>query len=165
MKWVILSVVVLVSACYWTPDGPLEPSYGDGSDYRWDLPEHDFNHEWDVMLFVASHVSYMRDIDNQGKGEYWQTPAETYYSGVGDCEDYTILAMYLLYTELGVESNMILGWPNSGGEGHAWVEIGEHWWEPQVGLIYHKEEFDLWSKNREVVSYGEAMYRAKNTKR
>lgn len=153
-----LAVALLVS-CY----APMQPEYGDGTDLRWDIPELGFTNVYEVMEFVAQHVAYSSDREANGKDDYWQSPGETYHSQIGDCEDYTILAMYLLHVELGVESHMVRGWNTKGG--HTWIEIYGTWWEPQRGAAPGRDYFYKWPLYREQIDYGEAMYRADVVKR
>jgi len=151
---------VLLSSCY----APLQTEeYGNGTNLRWDIPDTGSTTVASVLDFVAQHVAYATDIENHSEREYWQTPQETYASDLGDCEDYVILAMYLLRSELGIESRMIRGWNSE--EGHAWIEIEGRWWDVELGGVYLQHKyFDTWPHRRESLGYGEVMYRAEIVK-
>ena len=45
---------------------------------------------------VMGHVAYKRDIDRNGKAEFWQKPPVTFADGEGDCEDGALLLMTLM---------------------------------------------------------------------
>lgn len=48
----------------------------------------------------VNRVRFVSDLEHWGAEDYWATPSETYASGAGDCEDYSI-AKYFLLKELG----------------------------------------------------------------
>jgi len=161
MKWLIILSIAVLAGCS-NVFGPEEITYGDGTGYTYDIPDHGFETVEEVLFFVEDRISYENDPSGVGVRDYWKNPAETYYSGKGDCEDFTILAMYLIYQELGIEGNMIIGVNEDSG--HAWLEVNGVWWEPQKGgRNVDRQGFDRWP-NRERVSYGEAMYRGQVTK-
>jgi len=54
-----------------------------------------------VNAYVNSRVRFVDDAVHWQRDDYWATPAETYASNGGDCEDYAIAKYYLL-KELGV---------------------------------------------------------------
>ena len=48
-----------------------------------------------ITKFVQKNIKYVSDT-SLGVTEYWQLPIETFYRGVGDCEDMSILIVTLL---------------------------------------------------------------------
>jgi len=54
-----------------------------------------------VNSYVNNHMRFVDDAVHWQREDYWATPAESYGSNGGDCEDYAIAKYYLL-KELGV---------------------------------------------------------------
>jgi hypothetical protein len=81
-----------------------------------------------VMQWVAHWV----DFESDGGDLSIAPPWETYETQRGNCEDITILAMYLLKRDLGIDSGMAVFLFAQGF--HTMVEVGDDLWEPQVGL-------------------------------
>ncbi|MDP6627693.1 MAG: transglutaminase-like cysteine peptidase [Methanopyri archaeon] len=74
-----------------------------------------------AMLYVNNRITYVSDLDNFGKRDYWQYPRETLASGKGDCEDMALLLASLLM-EAGIKGvRVVVG--NYEHEPHAWVEV------------------------------------------
>jgi predicted transglutaminase-like cysteine proteinase len=48
----------------------------------------------------VNRVRFVSDLEHWGVEDYWATPSETFASGAGDCEDFSI-AKYFLLKELG----------------------------------------------------------------
>ena len=125
-----------------------------------EIPDLGLQTTQDVMLWVACYITYQSDTIHYPANEYWQSPAQTYVWGCGDCEDFTILAMYLLHRDVGLEPRMVRGtW---GGRSHAWVLAGGNWWEPQEGITV-TDNPDYVKKN--TLSYEEVMERATTSHR
>lgn len=106
----------------------------------------------DVMYWVAGEIDYVSDDIHYPADEYWQSPAQTYVWKCGDCEDYAILALYLVHRDVGIDGEM---WCSSD---HAWVYADGHEWEPQLGMIA-----DGWYDHRYIVSYEDVIRRATTT--
>jgi predicted transglutaminase-like cysteine proteinase len=51
----------------------------------------------DVSLWINMHIAYTSDERKHGVREKWQTAAETFNDRTGDCEDFSILASYVLH--------------------------------------------------------------------
>lgn len=79
----------------------------------------------EVMQWVSQNITYKSD----GIRDEWQEPHETYNSRTGDCEDFAILALYLMG-----RGNMETGTNRNKG-GHAWVSVDGQHWEPQTGMV------------------------------
>ncbi len=74
-----------------------------------------------AMVYVNGRITYVSDLDNFGKKDYWQYPRETLESGKGDCEDMALLLASLLM-EAGIDDvRVVVG--NYEHEPHAWVEV------------------------------------------
>ena len=87
----------------------------------------------DAMTWVAWNINYVSDAIHYPADEYWQSPAQTYIWQSGDCEDYCILVLYLIYRDVGIKGKMCLGMCYEGM--HAWVYVDSHFWEPRWGRI------------------------------
>jgi predicted transglutaminase-like cysteine proteinase len=53
-----------------------------------------------INSYVNRVVRFLSDSEHWSAADYWATPSETFASGGGDCEDYSI-AKYFLLKELG----------------------------------------------------------------
>lgn len=53
-----------------------------------------------IQNWLSQNIQYKTDQSVHGVDEYWQTPSETYALRSGDCEDWAILMMYLIRTNL-----------------------------------------------------------------
>ena len=112
----------------------------------------------DVMWWVATEIRYVDDsIHYPQADEYWQSPAQTYVWRTGDCEDYAILALYLVHRDVGIDGGMAAG--HVEGVNHAWVFVDGHFWEPQTG------EMDPPYTMEYLISYADVMRRATTTHR
>lgn len=56
--------------------------------------------------FFHRNVTYVEDIDNWDKSDYWATPLETLTRGKGDCEDYAI-GKYVSLLHLGIPNERL----------------------------------------------------------
>lgn len=124
-------VVVAIAACILvlTLDGcKLEPIW----DFE-EIPELGIQTTQDAMTWVAWNINWVDDAIHYPADEYWQSPAQTYVWRSGDCEDYCILALYLIYRDVGIKGKMCIGMCYGGL--HAWVYVDGHFWEPQWGRI------------------------------
>ena len=128
----------------------------------------------EILEWVATEITYEGEpeIGEEGYLGYddWQTPEETLLYRKGDCEDFSILLMYLLDL-IGVKSELGLVLTDPDDEkpdckicgtvgdgdlgGHAMVFIDGVAYEPQSGRIA-KYEYEI----QYVMTYVEAMYLA-----
>jgi hypothetical protein len=60
--------------------------------------------------FVITNILYFADYRQFGQIEYWQSPDEVIINKKGDCEDRTILWMWLVYQYCGVKPIAIHVW-------------------------------------------------------
>jgi len=72
------------------------------------------------LVWIVENIRYVVDENNN-----WQTPSETLKKGEGDCEDFVILAIYIIG-----KGNMMFGEHSEGN--HAWLNVDGQWWEPQT---------------------------------
>lgn len=89
----------------------------------------------EVMTFVADRVEYQSDQSMYGESDEWQLPQQTYVWESGDCEDFAILAVYLLKQELGIEAYGVGGYNRDFGISHMWVLVDGVNWEATAGVI------------------------------
>ena len=80
---------------------------------------------------VMGWVSRWVDFEPDGGDLSIAPPWETYDRQLGNCEDITILAMYLLKRDLGIDSGMAVYLIAQGF--HAMVAVDGEYWEPQIG--------------------------------
>jgi len=100
----------------------------------WDVPYAGDTVE-DVMQWVATNIEYRTDQEVYGERSYWASPGEVWINRAGDCEDFCILALYLLHRDLGIDGEMMIGYPE-GGTGHTWLVIDGVQWAPMLGRPY-----------------------------
>lgn len=74
---------------------------------------------WEPWYAVAQRLRYQRDHHRYpGRPDVWQTGAESWRLGSGDCEDHALLLADWLNLQ-GEDARVVLG--EYRGEGHAWV--------------------------------------------
>jgi len=151
MKWCILLCVLALAACapWWNVDADYDPQFPEILPIGATCPE-------DIGAWLNVNIQYVSD-DIHDTWEYWQSPDQTYQWRSGDCEDFVLLAMYMIHTELG-------GWPELAGgayygTGHGWVLYEGRQYEAQGGRDvtadpHYSLEF--------TVSYGVALWRSMN---
>jgi len=165
----ILFIVFLIIGCKqpWGKNDPGEttpPDYSLGFDMVFDIPDLGLKTVEDIMIWTATEIQYVgdqiHDID-----EYWQNPYQTYTWRCGDCEDYSILAMYLIYRDTDFIPEMVVGHMNIGSGLHAWVFVNGIEWEPQVGMTIDEvyTEYSIIYTALYTVPYEEAIYRSNTT--
>jgi Transglutaminase-like domain len=171
-KWLLL-IGCLVSLCIVSSCkfGAAYSSYY--QELGFDIPNIDgqFNTLEGVLSWVSYNIAYRYDNPYVNGGDYFQTPKETYDRRTGDCEDYSILTMYLAYTYANIELKAVIGTTPDGLSRHMWVSSkdGSTWWDPQYGIymIVSSGPFDyhVTYTKIEYVSYAEIMYRCTGPKR
>jgi len=86
-----------------------------------------------VMKWVSRNVHEVSDAELYGVREHWATPEETYAAMAGDCEDFAILALFLVNRDLGISGELVLGLSDSlFGDPHAWPRVDGIDYNPQV---------------------------------
>jgi len=73
-----------------------------------------------VWQDVVTKCRYQLDAERILGGDSWEKPEDTYNSGIGDCEDTSLLLADMLMSQ-GFQAKVALGRHN--GEGHAWVVV------------------------------------------
>lgn len=129
-----------------------------------DVPDLGIETIEDALSWVADNISYVSD-EIHDRPEYWQDPYQTYTWRTGDCEDFSILLMYLMYRGVGLDPVMVVGRvPAFDGEwvGHAWVRVGGEDYEAIYGLRL-TEWFAEYAVVKREISYEDAMRRSTTT--
>ena len=113
----------------------------------------------DAMVWVWWNINYVSAAIHYPSDEYWQSPAQTYVWRSGDCEDYCILVMYLIYRDIGIKGKMCVGYVYGGL--HGWVYVDGHFWEPQLGcMVDNNPEY---TRPAVMLDYDEVIERATTT--
>lgn len=142
-KFFLLILVVFLASC-------IQPIF-----HFPEIPNMGFETTQEVLDWVATNVRYTDDVIHYPQTEYWQSALQTYVWKFGDCEDFTILAMYLLNSHFGMKPRMATGYLNGGG--HAWLEINGVWYEPQDGIqVWPEWGYQLY----QYIGYDEVMKRS-----
>lgn len=146
MKKIILILLISVS-CY-HEDIEIGRKYDYSFSHNIEVSEIE-----EILYYTANHLEYVLDIE-----EYWQLPEESYVRRRGDCEDFCIFSMYLLYEKLGIEANLFLMTNISNGFGHAVIEINGDIYEATMGIKINKD--DLLKKYicHDILTYSETMW-------
>ena len=101
----ILAAAIALSSCSQAFDMTIDAGnyarLGDGFDLEY--------HAWpeieepeQIARWIYHHVDYEWDVV-----DHWQSPKETLDNGTGDCEDFAILYMNILYVKWGVKSDLV----------------------------------------------------------
>lgn len=90
-----------------------------------------------VIAFIHESVEYCYDWDNINPSlNEWQSPKETLDRGMGDCEDFCILFMFLVHRDLGWEPEIALVFVNGNVfRGHYVVIHNGAVYDPTNGYI------------------------------
>lgn len=88
-------------------------------DRMYNIPELKTSKE--VLDWVAHNIDYESDEELNKTQDYWQSPEETLTYRRGDCEDFSILAMFLL-ARIGIPSVMVFSNTATGMNGQAWED-------------------------------------------
>ena len=91
MRKMIFLTCIILSAC------AINPYYTTELNSNFKTPV-------EIQTYVYENLNYLVDTESiYEQFEYWQSPLETENLKTGDCEDYTLLFMYLCYTELEIK--------------------------------------------------------------
>lgn len=93
----------------------------------------------DISNWIATNVTYKSESNDN-----WQEPKTTVQKGTGDCEDFAILYMNILYVRFGIKADLIiLDHDNmtrtimDGGKiNHAIIYFAGKYIDPQKGIEY-----------------------------
>lgn len=88
------------------------------------VPELDLENEYEVLEWVGGNIQYKKDEQDE-----WQSPGRTCMLRTGDCEDFALLAIYLIYRATGKRAVMMYGSGSPDYGNHFWIEINGEWWE------------------------------------
>lgn len=83
-----------------------------------------------AMEWETNEITYKSDPANYGKEDYWASPKETLDRKCGDCEDFSILLMYMIYTSFGGKADLVCT------SDHAIVKYAGKYYEPQGAVSY-----------------------------
>lgn len=121
--------------------------------YEW---EHDIDVKTidEAMEWCANNIEPKRDDT-----DYWQTPKQTYDYETGDCEDYCILFMQLVF-ELNYNPELIIIILDNDIQ-HAVVKIENNYYDIHINKKYNSiEKINNFKEFWEDFSYNETMYYA-----
>lgn len=115
-----------------------------------------FNSVSEILKWMDENLDYR--LDGEGNEDYWQTPSETLERGGGDCEDLSLLFMYLLEEELGKSSSLLLVRVDGMDPvGHAIVDSEGQWFEMTLSRkIYYRGRYDVVYR----LPYGKSLHTA-----
>lgn len=149
-KFICLVVILFISSC--NPYDEIEV------EEKWDYTfEHSIECETPACLmeWVADedNVEYAYDSDMYpGCKDYWQLPHTTYITGFGDCEDFSLLLLHLLYEQV-PEKEMYLARVAVGPtQTHIVIWYDGDYYEPQSNIKLFKPDV-VW-----MCTYGEAIW-------
>ena len=142
LKWIAIFTIAFIMGCsfdgqYW--------------DYEWEFPYRNSCKTIEDTLFYALRLDFHKLNQNE-----WKLPHETYEQG-GDCEDFAIFVMYLLYAYVGKTPTMLRVKIDSITH-HMVVEIDKQIYDPSGSRHGHIDNYPY--KIIDSYTYGEAMYLA-----
>ena len=151
-------LVVLMHGCA----TPTKPKTVQDYEYEWNRPIKVISID-EALEWCSKNITYKSDTE---RNDFWQTPQQTYDKRTGDCDDYCLLFMQLVY-ELGYEPELIGIKIKLKGEtiGHMVVKIDDIIYDVQPGQkLKDYTDSKIWEyiKKRESYKYGEALWRAEN---
>ena len=123
MKYKIIILVLLISSC----------SYGF-------LTNGEFTTLLEIQGYVYNNIDYLLDSN----GDYFQSPKETYDLGTGDCEDHTIMFMFLANRDLCIKPSMQIVFIENRGY-HALAYYNDVYYDPTNNYIFTNLPLD-WHK-------------------
>ncbi len=89
--------------------------------------------------------------------DFWQLPETTYQEKSGDCEDFTILFMYILDTRLSIQSSMIITYDSINDKYHSVVLCNDDYFDATSGSIDSYIETDN-IKIKYIIPYPEVIW-------
>lgn len=112
-----------------------------------DVPKLEANTKEELLKEVAGKIEYKYDYDKEfyGVEDYWASPEETWNNKAGDCEDTSILDLYLLKRDFGIEGYLINGGMYGIGFYHYWIEVDGKEYESKTG---EEQNFDIMTMRR-----------------
>lgn len=67
----------------------------------------DFSNIEEAMHWVHHNIQWISDKENYGVDDYWASPEQTFIKKSGDCEDQSILLMYIIKKQFDIKAEMI----------------------------------------------------------
>ena len=101
MRIVIILLVFL--SCYSQQEDLPQINVGKMYDYQFDHSELKLTSFDGIIRWVYLNIAYKTE-----KNDYWKLPEETFNDKSGDCEDITLLIMYLLENLLQIDTKLTL---------------------------------------------------------
>ena len=131
-KYIILALIIIT----------MMGAFSCAFDYQ-DTPYPHFKTPKDALQWVSRNIKYVGDPVAHNSLEYWQGPLETIQRGTGDCEDYAILAGWLLLKNFNINTSIIIA-QNVDKQGHAMLLYDNKWLSPQAyGLIENPQAWTV----------------------
>ena len=133
---VLIALVVLAAGCDFGWEFHTTLPF-DNQSWDIDVPE-DINSLEATLDWVFDNVEYRTETD-----DYWQSPEETLALGYGDCEDFSVLVLYILQKRTNIIGKIIIGkfYERRLGDNHVWIEVNDEWYEAVSSNVwqYNKE--------------------------
>lgn len=116
-----------------------------------------------IINYVYNNIDYMFDIDRWDIKEFWQLPEITHKLKTGDCEDFSILSMYLINRYLGLKGKITELRKRDSEQGHAilYLQIDS---ETGIYIDYYMivHDFQKYKDEgwyiKDKISYGETIW-------
>jgi len=102
------------------------------------IPDLNLQTTQQVLSWVADNITYLAEPAGEN---HQQNPGLTYALKTGDCEDFSILCLFLLHRDANITGRMIIGTKITTGLRHAWIDVDNSWYEPQNARLsnyYHE---------------------------
>ena len=90
-----------------------------------------------LTQWVHEYVTYTSD--GEWPSDQFQTPQKTLELATGDCDDYAILLMWLMYQELGIKSEFVV--LDTGTGYHATVAWEGTWYDATGGFTVAEADY------------------------
>jgi hypothetical protein len=121
--------------------------------WYWDPETYNFPHSetfksvQEIVHWTTVNIDWVSDKSQYSDSEFWALPEQTYLRKEGDCEDFSILAMYFCH-EIGVDTslelvNLVF---KDGVSGHAIFKAEGLYWEPQSGWAGGSVDLNAYAK-------------------
>jgi hypothetical protein len=118
MKYLALTICIILAGCSIQPLPDMVPAF--------DTPQA-------AADWVYAHIDYIAD-----PFPHCQTPEETLERGAGDCEDLTLLTQSIVWDQLGINVDMVVGFIPEVLAFHATPCIGGEYLHEAA---WHREHF------------------------
>jgi len=131
LLWPLLaSILAFLAVAAW--HSPAIRSIGYEHEASLALPE-DLRSPEEILGWIGRNIRYQPESPS-GQGDYWQTPEETLSRGSGDCEDLSLLFMFLCRRLLAVEPRLLVVADHlQSAHNHTIVAVGDAWYDPTEG--------------------------------